>query len=364
MPELPEVEAQRLLIERNMVNKKIDRVETIDDANVFKIPHGSFAAALKGRTVLEAGRRGKNLFILLGGEGSHAVIHLGMTGCLRVKGVQAQKFVDFKTDQTDWPPPYWKFVIVADDGTEMCMTDVRRFGSIHLLKDPLNEPPISSLAPDPYLKEPEAESFRESIKAAVGPAGRTTIKGLLLDQEAVVCGVGNWVADEVLYHARIHPSQPVSSLSDGRIEDLRLSLVNVLEKACEVEADSDRFPSTWLFHHRWFKGKGKKGAIIKVEGGHTVKFLTVAGRTSAVVPAVQKLTGGLNGSKAQKKGDNEQAQDSQDGCENNEEADAKEEDGERGESGTKRKQDALEASDEAGEGQKKRPRPQRKRSAR
>jgi hypothetical protein len=70
---------------------------------------------------------------------------------------------------------------------------------------------------------------------------------------------------------------------------LHSSICHVIQFACKVNADSDQFPASWLFHYRWFKGKkNKKQSELRMPNGNLIIFETVGGRTSAVVPAVQK----------------------------------------------------------------------------
>ena len=71
-------------------------------------------------------------------------------------------------------------------------------------------------------------------------------------------GVGNWVADEILFHAGLHPLTVASSLSDAEIELVRKKMLYVCQTAVGVGADSSQFPPGWLMRHRWGKGK-KKG---------------------------------------------------------------------------------------------------------
>ena len=101
-------------------------------------------------------------------------------------------------------------------------------------------------------------------------------------------GVGNWVADEVCYQARVHPASPCYSLSDLQITDVHTALGTVLRVAVDVNAESEAFPSDWLFHFRWSKGKGGGGETAKDAGGRRIEFLDVGGRTSAVVSSIQK----------------------------------------------------------------------------
>ena len=92
-----------------------------------------------------------------------------------------------------------------------------------------------------------------------------------------------------MYNAKIHPEQYSNTLSDAQIKQLHKSLHFVCSTAVETKADSSLFPIDWLFKHRW--GKGKKDSKIELPNGESIKFITVGGRTSAVVPSVQKKTG-------------------------------------------------------------------------
>lgn len=91
--------------------------------------------------------------------------------------------------------------------------------------------------------------------------------------QAFSAGIGNWVADEVLYHAKLYPEVRANSLTDAQIEDLHRAIQYVPEAAVEAEADSEKFPSDWLFHVRW-GGKKKNPRV----NGHAVEFLKVGGR--------------------------------------------------------------------------------------
>ena len=147
--------------------------------------------------------------------------------------------------------------------------DARRMGRIRLCASPATEPPISELGFDPILSMPTVTEFLPSVHGRTCP-----IKALLLDQ-TFSAGIGNWVADEVLYHARIHPEQRCNTLTDDQLKLLHHHIVEVCAAAVAVDADSDRFPQDWLFKHRWvnsypiypiadalimmfLKGKGKK----------------------------------------------------------------------------------------------------------
>ena len=97
--------------------------------------------------------------------------------------------------------------------------------------------------------------------------------------------MGNWVADEVLYQARLHPEAPAKLLTEEEVERLHSALHSVPKMAVDAGADSSRFPSDWLFHHRW--SKKKAGGSV---GGRAIEIITVGGRTTAYVPEVQKMS--------------------------------------------------------------------------
>ena len=100
-------------------------------------------------------------------------------------------------------------------------------------------------------------------------------------------------SDEILYDARIHPEQYSNTLNPTQLKQLHKSIHYVCSVAVETQSDSSRFPEGWLFKHRW--GKGKKDDPKTLPSGDKIIHITVGGRTSAVVPRVQKKTGPVAG---------------------------------------------------------------------
>lgn len=92
-----------------------------------------------------------------------------------------------------------------------------------------------------------------------------------------------------MYNAKLHPEQYTDTFSAEQIKQLHTSMLYVCQTAVDSLADSSKFPDEWLFKHRW--GKGKKDAATTLPNGAKLTFLTVGGRTSCVVPSVQKKTG-------------------------------------------------------------------------
>lgn len=268
------------------------------------ITHTEFADELVGRTLLDTGRYGKVFYLTLSGDKRMPVLHLGMTGMLHMRGQDATYYRKKPKDDKDvWPPKFMKFILhfapvdAEPDAPhiEIAFLDPRRLGRIRLCKDPLQEPPISALGFDPILCMPTLKDFQAKVEKRGCP-----IKALLLDQ-SFSAGVGNWIADEVLFHAAIHPEQVAKSLSQEQIKSLHHNITYVCQTAVDADADHNKFPSHWLFPHRW--GKGKTKSTLKLPSGETasIKWITVGGRTSAVVQQVQKLSGNGDPKKKRKR---------------------------------------------------------------
>jgi formamidopyrimidine-DNA glycosylase len=96
-----------------------------------------------------------------------------------------------------------------------------------------------------------------------------------------------------MYHAKLHPEQYSDTFSAAQLKQLHASILYVCQTAVDTLADSEKFPDDWLFKHRW--GKGKKDKVMEMPNGAKIAFLTVGGRTSCVVPSVQKKTGAVAG---------------------------------------------------------------------
>ncbi|KAK7041782.1 hypothetical protein VNI00_009071 [Paramarasmius palmivorus] len=295
MPELPEeVERAANQLKRIGLGKKIQQVEANEDNIVFsETTAEEFTAEITGRTIMDVKRYGKTFYIELDGTGKFPVLHFGMTGMLQVRGELAMYYKETpRKATTDWPPRFVKFILHLFDEetnttTEVAFLDARRLGRIRLRTSPSTEPPISELGFDPILCMPTLDDFSELVLKRSCP-----IKALLLDQ-SFSAGIGNWVADEVLYHSRVHPEQRSNTLSEEQLTSLHLHIQSVCQTAISVDADDSKFPETWLFKHRWGKGKGKgTGPGLKLPDGRpaTLQWITVGGRTSAFISELQHLS--------------------------------------------------------------------------
>lgn len=119
-----------------------------------------------------------------------------------------------------------------------------RFAKVKLIEDPKAQDPISSLGPDAFVDLPPVAEFIVLLAKQ-----RRPLKALLIDQ-SFLSGIGNWVADEILYQASIYPETRANAVSDMQAELLHTAIHDVLKVAVDAGARSENFPSSWLFHHR------------------------------------------------------------------------------------------------------------------
>lgn len=277
MPELPEVETARRAAVPVAVGRRIVGVTVADDTIVFeRVARARIRRALLGRRVRAVRRHGKHFWFELDRR-PWLSVHFGMAGGLHTSRRRGVHLVSSgRRPEPGWPPRFTKLRLAFEGGFELVIADGRRLGRIRLRHDPATEPPIAALGFDALRGLPGAARFRELARERTAP-----VKALLLDQ-SFAAGVGNWIADEVLYQARIAPRRPVRSLSDRELDRLRARLRSVVRIAVGARADSDRFPRAWLFHRRW---GSRPGVTVR---GDTIRRETIAGRTAAWVPAVQR----------------------------------------------------------------------------
>lgn len=290
MPELAEVARIVFFIRRHLVGKKLTRVQAQHDDIVYgKVGTSAekFQKAMEGKKVIGAGQQGKYFWIAMSSP-PHAVMHFGMAGWLKIRDADTYYYRTDKPEDKEWPPKYWKFLLETDGDpkTEAAFVDFRRLGRIRLVDCPAEEirqhSPLKENGPDPVA---DKDIVTEKWLATKLRSKKVPIKAFLLDQ-AVISGIGNWMGDEILYHAKVHPEQYSNTLSDDQIKQLNYSIHYVCSTSVDLLADSDLFPEDWLFKHRW--GKGKKNHPGVLPNGEKISFITVGGRTSAFVPSVQE----------------------------------------------------------------------------
>jgi formamidopyrimidine-DNA glycosylase len=204
MPELPEVESARAVIERNGLRR---RIADVDDSDSFVCrPHapGEIRHALLGGEFVTAMRQGKSMWCQTGSFSDEVTlgIHLGMSGKIVIADADGTE-----VDGGDYwergraPGDYrWaRFSVTFEDGGRLILVDPRRLGRVRL------NPPVGELGPDAQLITPA--QFRAALAGSTAP-----VKARLMDQHRIA-GIGNLLADEILWRARVHPARPAVSLT-------------------------------------------------------------------------------------------------------------------------------------------------------
>lgn len=203
---------------------------------------------------------------------AYCFLHMGMTG--RISNPKYVPKLESLSKTDKYPPPHTHLIFRVDN-YEAAFSDPRKFGAIKYA-DTLAE--FDELAPDGLNEEINPESLIGKKKG---------IKSILLDQKAAVSGIGNWVADEVLYQSKIHPDQ--SFLDTDEVKGLLSNLIRILRTAVHCLKSDEEFPEEWIFNFRWKKGQAKNETI-KDFKGRPISFVTAGGRGSAIVKSIQKLS--------------------------------------------------------------------------
>ncbi|WP_203567890.1 Fpg/Nei family DNA glycosylase [Aestuariimicrobium ganziense] len=242
MPELPEVEALRGLLENRVVGRAITRVWLVAFSALKT--HTPPLDALHGLEVSGVSRHGK--FLDVDAQGVHLVFHLARAGWLVWR------------DEVPTAPPRpsknpLALRVVLDDGSGFDLTEAgtQKHLAVHVVTDPQQVAMVATLGPDPLADDFSPAAFG----AILDRAGRSQIKGVLRDQR-VIAGIGNAYSDEILHAARLSPFTPATSLDEaGRAalyEVVRRVLREAVERAGGKEAkelkDSKR--ATMAVHGR------------------------------------------------------------------------------------------------------------------
>ena len=220
MPELPEVETTRRGIEPHIVNQRIINVIVRQYKLRWPIP-GNLAKILIGQIIILVKRRGK--YLLLETEKGTLIIHLGMSGSLRIvtADVPAEKH-----DHVD---------ISLDNGNIIRLRDPRRFGAV-LWSD---SSPLQHKLIDKLGVEPLSRQFNEDYLYQRAQNRKVAIKQFIMDSHIVV-GVGNIYASEALFLAGIRPTTVAGRISKQRMAKLVDAIKQVLRKAIKSGGTSLR----------------------------------------------------------------------------------------------------------------------------
>jgi formamidopyrimidine-DNA glycosylase len=212
MPELPEVETSVQAIQE-FTSQNLESIKIYNPNLRWKVDSSAFYA-LNGMKVKGISRRAK--YILIAIEKSQILIHLGMTGTLRI----AKKNSNFykKHDHIEF---------IFQKG-KLIFNDPRRFGSMHFIQKSNEHFLLNSLGPEPLSEEFNGEYFFHKIKKSSSP-----IKTALMNQANVV-GIGNIYANEILFAAKIRPTRKSKTITKKEASKISLFTKKILERAIEA----------------------------------------------------------------------------------------------------------------------------------
>jgi formamidopyrimidine-DNA glycosylase len=272
VPELPEVETVRLMLEPAMKGARFRRV--IVNRPNLRIPFPkSFVERLRGKSVVEVSRRGKYLVVALS-SGETLIMHLGMSGWFHVAAIG---------DRSREADPHDHVVFVMSSGQSVLFNDPRRFGFMDLAGAGRLEdyPSLSVMGPEPL-----SPAFNPAALARACKGKKVSLKVALLDQK-VVAGLGNIYASEALHHARLSPLRRASTIATaaGAPKELATRLTSSI-KAVLTSAIRRRESPYRSARFRVYERDGQP--CLRTGCGGTIKKIWQAGRSTFFCPACQK----------------------------------------------------------------------------
>ena len=270
MPELAEVEYIRKRWNAGL-KQKIEAVKIHAGKRIFRgVPAREFESVLTGAKLERSEARGKQMLFVAGKRGlkGHVWIglHLGMTGELRV-------------EKPDFMPAKHDHLVLQQSKRALVFEDPRQFGRV--LFEVGEEAPKwwAKLPPDLLSDAFTVEDLAKFLKRRA----KAPMKAVLLMQERFP-GIGNWMADEILWRGGIHPRQAAGTLNATEVKALYREIRWVCRESLRlIGADWKDLPKSWLMPHRWEKG----GTCPRT--GAKLQHATIGGRTTCWSPARQKL---------------------------------------------------------------------------
>jgi formamidopyrimidine-DNA glycosylase len=174
-----------------------------------------FESRVRGQTIRRIDRRAK--YILIGFDSGTAIVHLGMSGSLRMLAAGTA------------PRPHDHWDLILDSGQVLRFHDPRRFGSLHWATgDALEHPLLAKLGPEPLSTDVDAAYLHRATRKR-----SVAIKHLIMNSQIVV-GVGNIYASEALFRARISPRRAARRITREESKALVHAIQEVLSEAIEI----------------------------------------------------------------------------------------------------------------------------------
>jgi formamidopyrimidine-DNA glycosylase len=259
VPELPDVEQYRRFFARHAAGRTVERVVVPDATILRNTTPEVLDRSLQGRRFEKPERLGK--WVLAWTDGPALLLHFGMTGFLVWSGDEPGRH------------RHDRVIIVLDGGDELRYRNMRKLGGAWLAHDREEaEAILGPLGPDALAVS--RKEFLERLSRRRGG-----VKAALMDQ-TLVAGVGNLIADEVLWQARLHPRHPVESLKD----DERRSLYRTLHAVLKESVDRYDYISR---KRGWFNHVRGRADAACPRDGTPLERITAAGRTTYLCPQCQ-----------------------------------------------------------------------------
>ena len=290
MPELPEVETVRRQLAESLTGLRFVAVARAEPSMLIGGSAESLRAELPGRDVQDVSRIGKFLIVKLGGA-AFLTLHLGMTGHFLV----SQGRPDSEEYAFDSHTRFLFSLEPADRASEnlgarspsltwLEFRDIRKFGRVQLTFGAPAER-LSLLGPDAWKGEWGVDHLSRRLGGRRAP-----IKALLLDQ-AVLAGIGNIYADEILWEAEISPLRPAGALTPAELEVLAKEIPRRLQQGvdllgCSISDFVDTEGQTGTFQQT-LQAYGRQGQMCR-RCGQTMRRVIVAGRGTAYCPGCQR----------------------------------------------------------------------------
>jgi formamidopyrimidine-DNA glycosylase len=219
VPELPEVEVVRRGLVEHVVGRRITAVQVLHPRPVRRHLAGAadFAAALTGRRIVAARRRGKYLWLPLD-NGDAILGHLGMSGQMLVRRPSAPAERHLRV----------RLSLGGRPARELRFADQRMFGGLSVSRGGAGLPSeIAHIARDPLDPEFDDDRFVRAVRRKA-----SAVKRILLDQ-STVSGVGNIYADEALWRACVHGDRPGDRLSRAQVRAVLAGIRDVMGDALD-----------------------------------------------------------------------------------------------------------------------------------
>jgi formamidopyrimidine-DNA glycosylase len=239
MPELPELEVIREVLQRRIVGQSIQNIEVIAPGGavvVRDLTQNGFEKALTGKTIESITRRGKFLIFsfLPTGQPLFMVINLKLSGRLRL------------SEPSERRRKKTHIIFDFESGQQLRYIDQKQMGQVYLVNDLERIPDYVRLGPEPLVIS--QDEFRQRLKSSQGEIKELLTRGI------VVAGIGNAYADEILWEARLHPYRKRKELTEEEVDRLyvamRKTLISSTEQVREaMQENIDQEPRQFMAIH-------------------------------------------------------------------------------------------------------------------